>query len=70
MTYDLPTLWRMFLGTLEHSVDEDMRHAFALLQRDRFQNGLHDRELRSRLEAGQYGGTARRQWGYFKSANE
>jgi len=70
MKYSIPDLWRMFLGNLEHNANEDIRHAFVLIERDRYQEGLHDRQLRDRVAAGEYGGTVQRMWEQFQSAND
>lgn len=60
--------WLMFLSHLQNAADEDQRHAYTLIERDRIHEGLHDREIRQRVEDGQYGRTAQEMWGHFKSA--
>ena len=70
MTYSLTQLWQMFLGNLEHNADEDIRHAFVLIERDRYQMSMHDQQLRERVAAGEYGSTVQRMWGCFQDANK
>ena len=70
MTYSLTQLWGMFLGNLEHNANEDIQQAFVLIERDRYQNGMPDQQLRDRVASGAYGSTVQRMWGHFQAANE
>ena len=70
MTYSMAELWQMFLGNLEHNANEDIRHVYVLIERDRYQGGMHDQQLRDRVSSGAYGSTVQRMWGQFQSAND
>ena len=63
-------VWGMFCGNLKHNADGDIRNAFVLLKRDRYQGGMHDQQLRDRVSAGAYGSTVQRMWGQFQAAND
>lgn len=61
--------WRMFLKHLQNAADEDQRHAYTLIERDRIHEGLHDREIRQRVKDGHYGQIAQEMWSHFKFKN-
>jgi hypothetical protein len=64
--YRIPDLCRMFLGLLEHSAHEELRHTFELIEQDRTHHRIDDDELRSRVEHGTYGEDARSLWEHFR----
>lgn len=62
MSYSVEQRWTMFLGMLQNNASEDIRHAATLIDRDRYQEGMHDQDLRDRVEGGIYGSAVASLW--------
>ncbi len=67
---NITQVWQMYLRHLEDAASEDIRHIGVLIERDRYIEGLHDKEMRERVESGKYGSAERELWEAFKSAKE
>ena len=67
---NITQVWQMYLRHLQEVASEDIRHIGVLIERDRYIEGLHDKEIRERVESGKYGSTARELWKAFKSVKE
>ena len=65
---DITQAWWMYLNHLENAASEDVRHIGVLIERDRYGEGLHEKEIRKRVESGKYGSIARELWRDFKIA--
>ena len=70
MTYSKSKLWQMFINHTKLASSEDIRHINVQIEKDRYQEGLHDSDLRSRVEKGNYGSNAKSLWETFNKANE
>ena len=67
---NITQVWQMYLRHLEDAASEDIRYIGVLIERDRYIEGLHDKEMQERVETGKYGSAARELGEAFKSAKE
>jgi len=67
MSYSVGQIWALFLKHLKNAADEDLRQKYLLIQKDRIEELLSDKELRNRAKNGEYGGVVKDLWNKFKN---